>query len=84
MKTFIKINPADNVAVALSPLTVGQTIDIDGTSITLQEDIPQGHKFSLKSIANGEQIIKYGNPIGFATASIPPGSWIHTHNLKTG
>lgn len=84
MKTFIKIHPADNVAVALSPLSAGQTLDIDGISVTLKEDIPQGHKFSLRPLSNGEKIIKYGNPIGFIQTSIPEGTWIHTHNLKTG
>ena len=44
----------------------------------------QGHKFSLKNLKPGDSIIKYGNPIGHATAEIPAGSWIHTHNLKTG
>ena len=84
MKSFIKINPSDNVAVALVPLSKGTVIKLDDTTLTLTEDIMQGHKFSLKNIKPGDSIIKYGNPIGHATAEIPAGSWIHTHNLKTG
>ena len=84
MKSFIKINPSDNVAVALVPLSKGTVIKLDDTTLTLTEDIMQGHKFSLKNLKPGDSIIKYGNPIGHATADIPAGSWIHTHNLKTG
>ena len=84
MKSFIKINPLDNVAVALQPLAKGTVIELDDTTLTLAEDIMQGHKFSLKTLKPGDSIIKYGNPIGRATADIPVGSWIHTHNLKTG
>ena len=84
MKSFIKINPSDNVSVALVPLSKGTVVKLDDTTLTLAEDIMQGHKFSLKNLKPGDSIIKYGNPIGHATAEIPAGSWIHTHNLKTG
>ena len=84
MKSFIKINPSDNVAVALVPLAKGTVVKLDDITLTLTEDIMQGHKFSLKNLKPGDSIIKYGNPIGHATAEIPAGSWIHTHNLKTG
>ena len=41
MKAFIKIHPSDMVAVALKPLSAGETLDVDGQKITLTEDIPQ-------------------------------------------
>ena len=85
MKYYIKIHPSDTVAVALTPLKEGSVLWIDDyTSITLKEDIPQGHKFALTDIAEGSSIIKYGNSIGIAKESISCGSWIHTHNMKTG
>lgn len=84
MKKFIRINPSDNVAVALKPLPEGTAIGLDDLTIILKEDIPQGHKFALKDLEVGNSIIKYGNPIGHATTNIPTGSWVHTHNLKTG
>lgn len=52
--------------------------------MTTVEDIPQGHKFVIKEIKNGDPVIKYGFRIGFAQADIPVGAWVHTHNLKTG
>lgn len=84
MKSFIRINSLDNVAVALQPLAKGTVVELDDVVVTLTEDIMQGHKFALKNLKTGDSIIKYGNPIGHATADIPAGSWIHTHNLKTG
>ena len=84
MKTYLQIHPADNVAVALAPLSAGTGIRLDDVSLTLTEDIPQGHKFALRPIASGEQIIKYGYPIGLAKEEIAPGQWVHIHNIRTG
>ena len=42
-----------------------------------------GHKFALCDIAEGEKVIKYGMPIGYATEKIPAGTHVHTHNVKT-
>ena len=55
---FLKINPADNVAVAIDPLKKGVCISVDGKDIFLQEDIPAGHKVALKDFAKNENIIK--------------------------
>lgn len=84
MKEFIKIHPNDNVAVALVPLSASSTLDVDGDRVTLTEDIPRGHKFALKAISDGSEIIKYGCPIGTAKEDISCGSWVHTHNIRTG
>lgn len=84
MKQYIRINAKDNVAVALTPLKAGEetTFD-DGLSVKLVQDIPQGHKFALKPIKAGEDIIKYGFRIGHAKEDIAAGAWVHTHNVKT-
>jgi altronate hydrolase len=83
MKEYLKINPADNVAVAISPLTAGKTIVVDGAEITLVTDIPAGHKVALKDIAEGENIIKYGFPIGHARHAIARGSYLDHQDIKT-
>lgn len=84
MKQYIKIHPSDSVAVALAPLAAGTTIRLEGTEVTLLEDIPQGHKFALIDIPAKKPIIKYGFAIGTAQEPIAAGAWVHTHNLKTG
>ena len=83
MQDIVKINQQDNVAVALRPLTKGETLDVAGEKTELAEDIPQGHKFALRDIKAGEEIIKYGFRIGYAKEDIGKGHWVHVHNLKT-
>lgn len=84
MQTFIKIHPKDKVAVALQPLAAHSVLTVDGREVVLTDEIPQGHKFALYDISKDEKIIKYGSPIGIARCEIKKGSWIHTHNMKTG
>ena len=81
---MIQIHPGDNVAVALRPIGTGETLEIGGKCYIAAQEIPQGHKMALQSIAAGAQVIKYGFPIGTAKEDISPGSWVHTHNVKTG
>lgn len=83
MKDFLKINPADNVAVAISPLSTGSTVNVDGDDITLVADIPAGHKFALCEIAEGENVIKYGFPIGHARHAVKKGAFLDHNDIKT-
>ena len=79
LKKTIIINPLDNVAVALCDLKKGETHE----GVTLIEDITKGHKFTLRAIKKGENIIKYGSPIACAKQDIPLGAHVHTHNVQT-
>lgn len=79
MSKLFKINDKDNVAVALEELRKGEIID----NIELLDDIPFGHKVLLNDLKSGENIIKYGNPIGHLTVDCKKGEHIHEHNLKT-
>ena len=83
MPIAIKINPKDNVVVALHPIAKGTAVPVDNTTVTAIEDIPQGHKMAIAPIKSGENVIKYGFPIGHATADAVPGTWMHTHNIHT-
>ena len=78
-KKSIIINVADNVAVALCDLKKGEVEQ----GVTLAEDITKGHKFALRDIKSGENIIKYGTPIAHAVKDIAVGCHVHTHNVKT-
>ncbi|MDR1559700.1 MAG: altronate dehydratase family protein [Clostridiales bacterium] len=69
---LLQIKPGDNVAVALEPVQAG------GRSVNF------GHKIALKDIPAGTEVIKYGYPIGRASADIKAGEWVHTHNVITG
>ena len=83
MKRYLRINEADDVAIALDDLAAGEVIEVGGCSVTLAENIDKGHKVALKDIAEGENVIKYGYPIGHATRPIKQGEWIHSHNIRT-
>ncbi len=80
---LLKLHPKDNVAVALKPLAAKTTLAFEGQTITLFEDIPQGHKIALKDLAQSQDVIKYGYPIGHLLANVKTGQWLHTHNVKT-
>ena len=81
--TFLKINPADSVVVCLQPKKKGDIIEIDGHSVTLSEDTPAGHKVLIRDVRQGEDIIKYGYPIGHARQDLKAGDWVNENNLKT-
>ena len=83
MRQVLKISAGDSVAVALTALEAGKTLDVEGQQVTLITDVPAGHKFALKEIKAGEPIVKYGFPIGQAKYDVQPGEHVHVHNLKT-
>ncbi len=83
MLKYIVIHPADNVAVALLPLEAGETVSHGGSTVKVRERIPAGHKVSLARIAAGQDVIKYGCPIGHATETIGPGRWVNERMLHT-
>lgn len=83
MKRALQIHAADSVAVALAPLSAGETVNVGERQIVLRQDIPSGHKFALVPIAEGEEVRRYGFPFGRATAPIAIGAHVHSHNVRT-
>ena len=83
MNKYLKINPNDNVCVAIENLNEGDVLSVDGVNITIKNPIETGHKFAIKDIKTNENIIKYGYPIGHAIVDIKTGEHVHTHNVKT-
>ena len=76
----IKTNPNDNVAIVSNPSGLKRgAIVLDW--VVLEEDIPMGHKIALKSLNEGEEVIRYGQIIGFANRFIEKGSWINEGNI---
>ena len=81
--TFLKINPADSVVVCLQPKKKGDLIEVDGLTVTVNQDTPEGHKVLIRDVREGEDIIKYGYPIGHARQDLKAGDWVNENNLKT-
>jgi altronate dehydratase small subunit len=81
----IIINEKDNVGTAIVPLEAGSvvSVEIQGRKerIKLLSSIPVGHKFALHEVAQGGNVIKYGEPIGQTTGPVLRGEHVHIHNV---
>ncbi|WP_226664614.1 UxaA family hydrolase [Microbulbifer aggregans] len=81
---LIHIHSDDNVAVSKAPLPAGTLVNWGGSMLALVTDVPAMHKVCVRTIRQGEAIIKYGQVIGFAREDIAPGAHVHVHNLDAG
>jgi altronate hydrolase len=81
-KQLIKVNPTDNVAVALVNLTAGEVINFEGENITIETDVKMKHKIALVPFNVGDRIIMYGVLVGKASARIEIGGLLSTSNVK--
>ncbi|ASS96824.1 UxaA family hydrolase [Peribacillus simplex] len=80
------LSTKDSVAVALSEIPENTSVvvktGLEELVVSILEPIRFGHKFAVKSIEQGADIIKYGEVIGAASAFIPAGAHVHVHNLE--
>lgn len=79
----IRINPSDNVCVAIVPLAKGAVVEVGGESLRLLDDITAGHKIALKDFKTGEQVVKYGFPIGHVIADVCKGGLMDHRHIAT-
>lgn len=83
----IMLDPTDNVATALQELKTGEKVTVmlgDVTyTVILRDDIAFGHKYALRDIPKGADLLKYGLPIGQALENIHAGDWVHVHNCRS-
>lgn len=84
------VEPEDNVATMLRDAEQGETIDVrvdegsdEVVTVTIQKDVPFGHKIALEDVPSGETVRKYGKSIGNATQDITAGEWVHVHNVES-
>lgn len=79
------MDSSDNVVTCVREVKQGESIIYkrgdELCTLIAQEDIPYCHKAALTDIALGDDIIKYGESLGKATASINQGCWVAEHNL---
>ena len=80
-RTAIRLHSGDKVVVAVQRLHSGDEVGPAADRVTCRQVIPPGHKLATRFIAEGESVVKYGNPIGIATEAIEPGHHVHCHNL---
>ena len=81
---MVVMAPGDNVGVATRDIAPGATArDLRGARQVALEPIPQGHKIALADIAPDDNLVRYGVPVGFATAAIGAGRLAHVHNVAS-
>lgn len=76
---FLRLNENDNCLVALENVSKG----FCENGVTACEDIPAGHKIAACDIKKGENVIKYGQPIGHTKEDVCKGKLLHNHNVST-
>ncbi|WP_035651042.1 UxaA family hydrolase [Flavobacterium sp. ASV13] len=81
-KKLIKVNPADNVIVALTDLVQNEQIMFEGTTVSPTTDVKAKHKIAEKDFSIGNDIIMYGVLVGKAAKPIKKGEVITTENVK--
>ncbi|MFN4365706.1 UxaA family hydrolase [Chryseobacterium hispalense] len=81
-KKVLKVNPKDNVIVALLDLPAGESVHLDGTDYTVIKDIKAKHKFAAVDFEEGDHIIMYSVIVGKANQPIKKGEVITTENVK--
>lgn len=80
---LILLAEQDNVLVCRFPVRNGQSLSIDGRTVTAGADIDTGHKLARRALSAGEIVLKYGAPIGSMTQDVEAGGHVHQHNMKS-
>ncbi len=86
MLRAIVLNGMDNVATLIDEGVTGDTANRSGVgqgSVKLTTDVPYGHKLAISQISAGDEVLKYGQIIGRATANIAVGEHVHVHNVES-
>ena len=82
-KKWLWLHREDNVAMALADFAKGDAVEMDGLAIVFEDQVEYGHKFAVRSIGEGEPIIKFAETIGVAGRDISAGQHVHVHNVKS-
>jgi altronate hydrolase len=80
--SILKINPTDNIAVALDNLDKGHEVKLGNTSFKLNNEIAIKHKFACKDFKPKDAVYMYGVLVGEAIKHIPRGGLLTTENIK--
>ena len=79
---ILRIDPQDNVLVALTDLPAGQAITFAGEQYIPVADIPAKQKFAIRDLAIGDEVIMYGGIVGLVRQPIPRGGLLSTRNVQ--
>ncbi len=77
----LRLDPRDNVLVALTELRRGERVSFLGKDYVLLADVPAKHKFVTQDVACGDEIIMYGVLVGRAVETLRCGEVLSTRNV---
>jgi altronate hydrolase len=81
VRGVFRVDPRDNVLIALRDLQKGERVTFLGESLQLQSTIPAKHKFTTQRLTAGTDVIMYGVLVGKAREHIEAGELLTTRNL---
>ena len=79
---ILRIDPKDNVLVALTQLPAGEAVTFAGEQYIPPSDIPAKQKFAIRDLAVGDEVIMYGGIVGLVRQAIPRGGLLSTRNVQ--
>lgn len=82
-KELLLLDPKDNIAVLKRSVKVGNLLSVPCGNFSMSTSLDMGHKVAVRRIAKGEDVLKYGAPIGFAAVDIALGEHVHLHNITS-
>src|SRR3990167_6396169 len=81
-RLVVKMHPSDNALVALIDLSKGESVNFEGQTYLLQDDIKAKHKFYTTDLRKGDEVIMYGVLVGKVQCDVIKGNLMTTENLK--
>lgn len=81
MPAVLRLDPHDNVLIALSDLRQGEVVGWNGDAYVLATDVPAKHKLAIRALAAGDDVIMYGVLVGRTSAPVRAGEVLTTRNL---
>lgn len=74
-------SPADNCAIATRRLEAGTALALPDGTRALPHTVLEGHRFAVRPIAGGEELLSWGLPFGRALAPIAPGDYVCNQSM---
>ncbi len=73
--------PGDNVAIVTRQLDAGTMLAFPDGPRVLAHGVLEGHRFAVKPIAEGEDLLSWGLPFGTALTPIAPGDYVCNRSM---
>ncbi len=81
-RSVLQLDPRDNVLIALTSLPAGEPVEFQGQVYTLPKNVPAKHKFAMRSLDTGGDVMMYGVLVGRAVKPIASGELLTTTNIQ--